>query len=202
MNAATIERPGRYVTFVVHGTPAPAGSKRAFAHRSTGRIVVTDDSKRSRPWKQAVAAEAAAAMTGPLLEGPLELIVVFTMPRPKGHYGTGANAARVKASAPAFPTVKPDATKLVRAVEDAMTGIVWRDDAQVIAQHVHKVYGDAASCVVEVLSLEPAELVACPACDGYGRVRGALPRDELGTCERCGGTGAELATAAAGAGRP
>ena len=34
------------------------------------------------------------------------------------------------------------ATKLIRAVEDALTGIVWRDDAQVAVQKVAKVYGD------------------------------------------------------------
>lgn len=154
MSAVSVERPGRFIAFTVDGVAAPAGSKRAFAHRTTGRIVVTDDSKRSRPWKQQVAATAAAAMDGPLLAGPLELVVTFTMPRPKGHFGQGANAARVKPAAPAFPIVKPDVTKLVRAVEDALTGVVWRDDAQVIAQHAHKVYGETAKCEVEVLSLE------------------------------------------------
>ena len=32
-------------------------------------------------------------------------------------------------------------TKLVRAVEDALTGLVWRDDAQVVVQTVRKRYG-------------------------------------------------------------
>ena len=37
--------------------------------------------------------------------------------------------------------MRPDATKLVRAVEDALTGLVWRDDAQVVIQTVRKRYG-------------------------------------------------------------
>lgn len=155
MTVATIERPGRFVTFTVPGIAAPAGSKRGFINRKSGRVIITDDSKRSKPWQASVADAATEAMDGPLLAGPLELILTFTVPRPQGHYGTGRNAGTVKQSAPLFPVVKPDVTKLVRAVEDALTGIVWRDDAQVISQHASKVYGEPASCAVEVLSLEP-----------------------------------------------
>ena len=38
------------VTFTVHGTPAPAGSKRGFYNAKAKRVIVTDDSARSRPW--------------------------------------------------------------------------------------------------------------------------------------------------------
>lgn len=160
MSEATLERPGRWVTFTVNGVAQPAGSKRGFVNHKTGRVIITDDAKKSRPWKAQVADAAIAAMDGPLLSGPLELVVTFTVPRPKGHFGKGRNAGTVAASAPPFPTVKPDLTKLVRAVEDALTGIVWRDDAQVIAQHAFKEYGEHAVCKVEVLSLEPAAVAA------------------------------------------
>lgn len=130
------------VNFFVPGLPAPAGSKKAFAHASTGKIVVTDTSgKRGRDWRASVADHAVVAMQGRgLMLGPVRLLVVFGMPRPKGHYGTGRNASRLKAGAPKHHTTKPDATKLLRAVEDAMTGIVWRDDAQVVEQEVRKIY--------------------------------------------------------------
>lgn len=155
MDTATIERPGRFVTFTVAGVAIPAGSKRAFFKKGGGRPIVTDDNPRTKSWQGRVADAATEAMDGPLLAGPLELILTFTVPRPQGHYGTGRNAGTVRQSAPLFPVVKPDVTKLVRAVEDALTGIVWRDDAQVISQHASKVYGEPASCAVEVLSLEP-----------------------------------------------
>jgi Holliday junction resolvase RusA-like endonuclease len=149
------------VTFTVPGLPQPAGSKRAFAHRTTGRIVVTDANKNARSWKTDVAGVAAAAMRGaPLLEGPLELAVIFHVPRPKGHYGTGRNAGAVRAAAPTHPTVKPDVTKLLRAVEDAMTGIVWRDDAQVVVQRAEKRYGEPARAVIAVAPILPPLLAA------------------------------------------
>lgn len=136
--------------FTVYGIPAPAGSKRAYVVK--GRAVVTDDSKRSRPWKSDVTAAAADAMGGrPLLRGPLSLYVQFVVPRPKGHFG----ARGLRPSAPTRPAVKPDATKLLRAVEDACNGVVWRDDSQIVGQLVWKDYGEPACARVFVLELEP-----------------------------------------------
>ena len=41
-----------------------------------------------------------------------------------------------------YPITKPDATKMLRAVEDAMTGIAWLDDAQIVRQVVTKRYAE------------------------------------------------------------
>jgi Holliday junction resolvase RusA-like endonuclease len=144
------------VQFTVYGKPQPAGSKRAFVVK--GRAVVTDDNAKSKPWKQEVSGTALRAMSDagvPWMEGPLGLTCVFYLARPKGHYGSGRNAAQVKESAPPFPVVKPDATKLVRGVEDALTGIVWKDDAQVVAQTVLKRYGEPERVEVTVTRAEP-----------------------------------------------
>lgn len=134
------------VSFFVPGIPAPGGSK-----RHIGNGIMVDDAKRNVPWRESVGAEAYRAMDGRHpLHGALELVVVFAMPRPKAHYRTGKHAGELKGTAPAWHTSKPDATKLLRAVEDAMTGIVWRDDAQVCFQRVSKCYAPTAGAHVEV----------------------------------------------------
>lgn len=136
------------LAFTVPGRPRPAGSKRAFAIRQagapTGRIAVTDANPRSRDFKHTVAAAAAVVMgdRGRLLTGPLALEVTFMLARPIGHYGTGTNRHRLRPSAPAYPAVRPDCTKLLRGVEDALTGVIWRDDAQIVEQVVRKVYSE------------------------------------------------------------
>ena len=136
----------------VFGKPQPAGSKRAFVNPRTKRAVVVDDAKGSRPWKQEVAGAALDACGGEpvLLDGALILTVRFHLTRPKGHYRTGRNVHLLRDSAPGYPAVKPDATKLLRAVEDALTGIVWRDDAQVVYQVASKHYGAPERCEIEV----------------------------------------------------
>ena len=122
--------------FRVYGKPATAGSKRAFVNRKTMRAIVVDDAKHGRPWRHAVQAAAMEHCAGkPLWNGPVALGLEFLFERPKGHFGTGANAGRVKASAPRCHTTKPDLTKLVRAVEDALTKVVWKDDSLVCWHH-------------------------------------------------------------------
>ena len=134
------------LSFTVYGLAQPAGSKVAMKTK-TGKLLVRDAAKGSRPWKTQVAQAAGEAMNGSgLLDGALELSVIFTVPRPKGHYGVRG----LRPSAPEHPTVRPDVTKLLRAIEDACTGIVWRDDAQIVAQHAYKEYGEPARADVRV----------------------------------------------------
>lgn len=132
---------------VVYGQPRPAGSKTQ-GRTKDGRPFIRDSSGRSgAEWRRAVAQQAGALMAGqPLLEGPIVLHLTFVLPRPKGHFGVKG----LRPSAPAYPTVKPDTTKLVRAVEDALTGQVWRDDAQVVEQWARKQYGDQARCEITI----------------------------------------------------
>jgi hypothetical protein len=168
VQALVRDRSVNEVSFTVYGVAAPGGSKRAFRHSKTGRIMVTDASKRVKPWREVVGFAARDAMTFhselgegtsgylPPLEGPLILTVDFYLPRPKSHYGVRS----LKPSAPLFPIVRPDATKLLRVVEDACTGILWRDDAQIAEQHVRKHYGEPARCEIHVDSLLLEEVAA------------------------------------------
>lgn len=151
-------------TVIVYGRPQPAGSKRAFVNRRTGRAHVVDAAKGSAPWKQEVAGAALKACGGVpvLLEGPLILDVRFYLRRPRGHFRTGRNAHLLRDAAPGYPTTKPDTTKLLRAVEDGLTGAVWRDDSQVVYTIASKHYGAPERCEVRV-DHAPVPIVAGPA---------------------------------------
>ncbi len=146
----------RSISFFVPGLPRPAGSKRAFVVK--GRAIVTDANPNIREWKNAVTHEAAEAMRldgRGLFEGPLNLNLFFAMPRPKGHYRTGKRSGSLRENAPIHHTTKPDATKLTRGTEDALTGIVWKDDSQIASQHITKTYDDqrigCLICVSEIV---------------------------------------------------
>jgi Holliday junction resolvase RusA-like endonuclease len=147
--------------FTVLGTPAPQGSKTVGRTRE-GRNYQREDNPATGPWRQAVTAAALEA-AGELertpvrqLAGTLRLKVVFVFPRPKGHFGTGRNADRLKPSAPLYVPTRPDVDKLLRAIGDAITGVVCRDDAQIAIVHAEKHYGDPACAhvVVDELALE------------------------------------------------
>jgi Holliday junction resolvase RusA-like endonuclease len=133
----------------VRGIPAPGGSKRGFLHKATGRVIVVDACRRSKDWKALVSHAAAEAYAGEPLVGPVALEVEFRMPRPKAHYTTRG----LRATAPEHHTRVPDATKLLRSTEDALTGICWHDDAQVAVQVVRKVYHEQPGARIVVQRL-------------------------------------------------
>lgn len=145
------------ISFTVYGVPQTAGSKRAFVIARKGvdvrsardcRAIVTDDNEKGKPWRADIQAAAIKAMgdTGDdvLLKGPVMMHAVFFFPRPASHYGSGKNAGKIKSSAPLHHTVKPDRTKCLRFLEDALTQVVWRDDSQVVDGIVSKRYCDDA----------------------------------------------------------
>lgn len=140
------------IEFFVAGTPKPAGSKRAFAIKKsgayTGRVAVTDDSgKPGKDWRKTVSeagalerkARAERGENGALFDGPLLLALTFYLKRPQSH----STKRGLKPSAPRHHTSAPDSTKLTRSVEDALTGVLYRDDAQIVAQSIQKRYCDA-----------------------------------------------------------
>lgn len=130
----------------VPGEPSPGGSKRAIPKKN-GKIAIIDDAKNNRDWKATVRDFATQAWGDqPLLDGALSVVATFYTLRPKGHYG----AKGLKPSAPPFPLKKPDATKLFRAAEDALTGVVWRDDCLITDQNVRKRYGDKPGVAIEI----------------------------------------------------
>lgn len=151
------------ITITVFGKAQPAGSKRAFRHRATDKVVVTDSNPKAKSWKNEVAATAGIQYLGPLLDVPLSVEMTFYEVRPKGHYGTGRNEGIVKDSAPVYPCGRPDVLKLARGVEDALTGVVWRDDSRIVDEYLAKRYGDRARVEIRITPVETArvdELVA------------------------------------------
>lgn len=123
--------PGPAITITVHGLPAPQGSK-----KHLGNGVMVESSAKVKPWRQDVK-HAALAITEALpnwtvLDGPLAVAMTFTFDRPKGHYRTGRNAHLLRDAAPIRPAGMPDLSKLARSTEDALTGVIWKDDARVV----------------------------------------------------------------------
>ena len=142
--------------FFVPGKPRTSGSKRPFVIPSTGKAILVPASKKQKPWQDAIKWAAMQAFSKQIpWEGPLLLLLVFTRPRPKGHYGTGRNEGVLKEWAEVLrPTGKPDVLKLGRAVEDAMNGIVYLDDSQIVEEHLSKVYGKKPGVDVRVIKLK------------------------------------------------
>jgi Holliday junction resolvase RusA-like endonuclease len=139
------------IEFFVPGKAQPGGSKKAFYKKKLNRVIVTDDNSKASGWKQDVKFFASKAFIGEPLLGPLSVVCCFHVARPQYHYGSGKNKGVLKdAYKDAYPTSKPDATKLFRSTEDALTGVIWKDDAQVVEQIITKRYSETPGAHISI----------------------------------------------------
>jgi len=129
------------VEFIVPGPPATKGSTVSFVGK-LGRIVTKTDCRGLKAWSESVG--WAAKFTRLQLandDTPVRITAVFQFPHP-------TRVARL------WPTVRPDLDKLLRALLDALTGVAYADDAQVVELTAQKVYGADARTTVRISRVE------------------------------------------------
>ncbi len=121
------------IAFGVDGQPIPQGSLRPFMAGGRPQLRYSNREPLAM-WRDSI--RDACPIDDPQL-GPFIVDVVFRMKRPAGHYGGKGLLPRFEGS---YPVSRPDLDKLIRAVLDALTMRVWRDDAQVIGINARKIY--------------------------------------------------------------
>ena len=119
------------ISFSCDGTPVPQGSMKVI----NGHILHSQGSALA-VWRSTVALSARFAGAKPV-EGAIGIEISFRVKRPK----------TVKRD---YPTVAPDLDKYIRGVLDALTGIAYQDDSQVIDIKAKKVYSDTPGADIKI----------------------------------------------------
>lgn len=136
------------LSFWVPGHPRPAGSKTAFRTKGGRTVVVDASGKQGKDWRNAVRDAALAAMSNEApTRAPIALLLVFSQTRPKSHLDSKGQVKPRYAAA--IPTGRPDASKLLRSVEDSLSGIIYCDDTQCFDVRSVKQYGDRPGVLVK-----------------------------------------------------
>ena len=137
------------IELFVHGKPRTAGSKSGFLNKVTGKIIMTPAGKYQKSWMEAVKwAAIEKGYNGKfILEKAIKLSIQFIFLRPKRHLKKNGELTK---SARPYHTTRPDLCKLTRAVEDALTGLIWRDDSQIITHCTSKAYGSPQGCYIKI----------------------------------------------------
>jgi crossover junction endodeoxyribonuclease RusA len=138
--------------FVVIGVPQQKGSMRAFVPKGWTRPILTSTNAKAKPWQQQVAHAAGEAIrqmpTFRPFEGAVRLQAIFYMPRPKS----------IKNRMPDHLKA-PDIDKLLRSAIDALSKIVFRDDALIVEVAARKQYARPAEAPrAEICISEYSEL--------------------------------------------
>jgi len=137
------------IAFEVRGVPAPQGSARGFV--ADGKVHITSANRGLAVWRRLVSDVAQQYAPTSLWEDPLAVTLTFRVPKPK----SAPKKVRM------WPARRPDLDKLCRACLDGLTGIVWRDDSQVVRLEAEKDYGAPGVIVwVERVTQEDEEAEA------------------------------------------
>ena len=129
--------------FFVSGIPRPQGSK-SFVR---GRVI--EASKHVYQWRRDIASLAQEVITSPPLDNktPVAISLKFCFARPKSHV---TRKGELRSGFSPQHIQRPDVDKLSRAVLDALTGIAWQDDSQVISLTATKVWGAASGVEIRL----------------------------------------------------
>jgi Holliday junction resolvase RusA-like endonuclease len=142
------------VAFSMSGEPRGKGRPRATVRKvgqKTVATVYTDDA--TRKYEASVRAVAQKAMAGrDPLEGPLSLSLRFRMPIPKS---ATKRAKAGMASGEIAHCSRPDLDNCQKALMDAMNGVVFCDDGQVVRAFTTKLYAEQPGVDVRVEAFAP-----------------------------------------------
>lgn len=147
------------VALVVDGKPVAKGSMRTF--RKSIYMVHNNQDGIARyaadirvAWEQHEWVVTKGGAFKPEPKGvPMVLKCTFVFQRPASHY-LPANSRRdlpeLRKDAPLYHSQDPDGDKLMRSIGDALTGLAYHDDNQVVIGEYMKRWGDVHRTYIEV----------------------------------------------------
>lgn len=161
--------PEFFVHFAVRGEPVPQGSMKIMPitripagglliqtiPQLLSKVTMTSDNSKLKPWRMEVADAALDEMSAfelsPIEGAAVKVQAIFAFPYLKSHFKSDGET--LKNSTPLFKQSRPDTDKLCRALGDAMTGIIFKDDAQVAWWDVKRIYSASPGVSVYVYTL-------------------------------------------------
>jgi len=137
----------KVIEFFVPGRPVPERRQKILVRTANGIKARHIRDARVEAWKQKIAQYALAVVGAgrPLFPTePLRLDLQFYFPPTK----------KMKPEdLPIVHTKRPDADNLYKACADALTGIIWADDSQVVASSCEKWYGEPPGVRIKIRRL-------------------------------------------------
>lgn len=133
---------------IIPGNPEPQLRPRA---TRMGKGIRLYDPKKTTDYKHHVRMNASNQWKLGALVGAIK--VTLTIYR-KIQKSTTKRDLPLKKSGSIRPTVKPDVDNYTKGILDALNGVAWSDDSQVVTLIAHKYYSDEPRVEIEIEELE------------------------------------------------
>lgn len=135
------------IKFRIPGKVQPQGRPRASVRGGHVRMY---DPPKSREYKKHVKQVAEDYAPSEPLEGPLHVRMTFS----RQYLKSWTKRQRMDAEdGILMPITRPDLSNLCKGIEDALNGIMWKDDSQIIELMLAKIYSDEDYAEVEIRTL-------------------------------------------------
>lgn len=116
-----------------------------------GRFIRVYDPPKTAKFKRELKQLATEMYHDAPLEGEIYLKVVFYQ---KIQKSVSKKEHDRRASGIHRPIVKPDLSNYLKSFEDALNGILWKDDAMIVHEEIDKYYSDKPRIEVEIYAKE------------------------------------------------
>ncbi len=143
-----------FIAFTVPGTPIPKlRARHRHVKTKAGREFTTSYTPdKTVKFERRVRDCALFVMSSKeMFTGPLALRVIFRMPVPPS-WSAKKKAAAIAGSV--HHVSRPDFGNLLKSVEDAMNGVVYKDDSAIVSVSGHKCYDDFPGVEITVANYE------------------------------------------------
>lgn len=119
--------------------------------------MTSDAGEKLKKYEEAIRNAAVDSWQGEVTREPVKVAVRFYLKRPKNQTtSTGRKSSKWRL----FNTSKPDIDKLTRSVLDALTGVIYADDSQVIGLEIEKGYNDTIGNDVTLIDVAEIKQVS------------------------------------------
>lgn len=135
------------IRFEIPGEPVAQGRPRA---SSTGGRVRMYDPQKSRTYKAHVSEIGKEYAPEKPLEGPLMVRMIFYRRYLKSFTKQERRDAEDGIK---LPISRPDLSNYAKGIEDALNGIIWKDDSQIVHLSLEKHYAERSYAFVEIQTL-------------------------------------------------
>ncbi|NWL89590.1 RusA family crossover junction endodeoxyribonuclease [Paenibacillus sp. 79R4] len=135
------------IQFTVYGEPVAQGRPK---FSTAGGFAKAYDPAKSRDYKDYVRLAATEHAPEVPLEGPVGMVLTVYRSTPKSF---SKKRAAMAEAGQIQPTSKPDVDNYLKGVKDALKGIIWRDDSQVVEVFARKRYSARPRIEVKIKEL-------------------------------------------------
>jgi Holliday junction resolvase RusA-like endonuclease len=133
------------MTTIVFTIPGVARGKQRPRATRQGRVYTPAQTKNAEAFIRLLATQAMKG--GEPLDGPIEATFMVSVEIPKSF---SKQKHKDALEGRLYPTSKPDLDNIVKLLADALNGIVYKDDKQIVDMFVNKVYSEHAETVVMI----------------------------------------------------